>query len=343
MFGAGVHYGLQPRLAVLLKETNSVDIAAGIYEVEFAQIRRFVAVVDCGTFVAAAQKLGLTQQALSASIAKMEELAGVRFLERRRGGRVALTVFGRLLYDRARSLISISERTMSEIALLRSAQGGTVTLGVGETMTGRNVAAAIRRYHREQPDVQIRLIEGYTESMIEKLNAGEVDFVVGGPSHDPADKPFLDFYHLFEIRDTLAVRRQHPLARRSDLSLADLAPYPWIVPNYRSDVYEAITVGFMRAKLPPPKCIIRSDAIGLGTWLCLDDDFIITASPDMMGALFSLGAMVPLEVADTTLVRHACVITRRDVKLSPAAGRLMEEIILECERSPKMLPMAATH
>lgn len=301
---------------------------------DIVQIRRFVAVVDCGTFVAAAQKLGLTQQALSASIAKMEALAGVRFLERKRGGRIALTVFGRLLYNRARSLISISERTMSEIALLRSAQGGTVTLGVGETMTGRNVATAIRRYHREQPDVQIRLVEGYTESMIEKLNAGEVDFVVGGPSHDPAVQSLLDFRHLFEIRDTLAVRREHPLACRRGLMLADLAPYSWIVPHYRGDVYEAITVGFMRAKLPPPRRIVRSDAIGLGTWLCLDDDFIITASPDMMGALFSLGAMVPLDVADTTLIRHACVITRHDVKLSPAAGRLMEEIILECERSP---------
>jgi DNA-binding transcriptional LysR family regulator len=305
-----------------------------MFDIELSQLRRFVAVVECGTFIDAAQTLNITQQALSSSIARMEEGAGVRFLDRKRGGRLSLTIFGRLLLARAGTQIAMSERTMSEIGLLRDARGGSVTVGIGETMAGRPVATAIRRFHCQQPDVQIRLIEGYTEMMIDKLITGEVDFVAGGPSHDPAHTADLEYRHLFEIGDVLAVRRGHPLAGRNGLTLADLVPFTWMVPAFRGDVYDAIQLAYMRAKCPPPRHFIRTDAIAVGSWLCLDDDYIITVSPDLVGTLLDLGALVTLDLTESTLVRHACVITRRDIKLGPAANRLMEEIVFEAEKSP---------
>ncbi|MET0365007.1 MAG: LysR family transcriptional regulator [Sphingobium sp.] len=302
-------------------------------EIELMQLRRFLMVVEAGSFMEAAQRMNLTQQALSTSIARMEEIAGVRFLDRKRGGKLSLTSFGRLLLARARTQIALSERMMGEIELLRDARGGSITVGIGETMTGRHVATAIRRYHRQQPDVQIRLIEGYTEMMIDKLMAGEVDFVAGGPSHDPAHGADLDYRHLFEIRDMLVVRQGHPLAGARSLTLRDLSDFTWMMPAFRGDIYEAIQLAYMRAKLKPPKRIIRSDAIAIGSWLCMDDDYILTVSPDLVGALLEVGALVTLDLADTTIVRHACLITRRDVRLNPAAQRLIEEIIFESERS----------
>lgn len=303
-----------------------------MYDIELTQLRRFVAIVEAGSFIEAAQRLNLTQQALSSSIARMEDLAGVRFLDRKRGGKQSLTVFGRLLLARARAQLALAERMSSEIELLRDARGGSITIGLGETMTGRHVATAIRRYHRQQPDVQIRIAEGYTESMIDMLVAGEFDFVCGGPSHDPAHAELLDFRHLFEINDVLVVRCAHPLAGARELSLRDLQDFTWMMPAFRGDIYEAIQVAHMRAKLPSPKRIIRSDAVVVGSWLCLDDDYILTVSPDMVGPLIHLGGLVTLDLADTTIMRHACLITRRDVKLSPAAHRMTEEIIFEAER-----------
>jgi len=304
-----------------------------MHDIELTQLRRFIAVVDAGSFMEAAQRLNITQQALSASIARMEDVAGVRFLDRKRGGRLSLTVFGRLLLARGRAQVMMAERMLGEIELLRDARGGSVTLGIGETMMGRHVATAIRRYHRQQPDVQIRLIEGYTEMMIEKLVTGEVDFVAGGPSHDPAHGVDLEYRHLFEIRDVLAVRKNHPLAGARELSLRDLADFTWMMPAFRGDIYEAIQVAHMRAKLPPPKRIIRSDATAVGSWLCIDDDYIVTVSPDMVAPLLEMGALATLDLTETTIVRHACLITRRDHRLSPAAQRLMEEIIFEAERT----------
>jgi LysR family transcriptional regulator of gallate degradation len=304
-----------------------------VYDIELTQLRRFLMVVEAGSFIEAAQRLNITQQALSSSIARMEEMAGVRFLDRKRGGKLSLTVFGRLLLARARTQIALAERMMGEIELLRDARGGTVTIGIGETMTGRHVATAIRRFHRQQPDVQIRIVEGYTEVMIDKLILGEVDFVCGGPSHDPAHADLLEFRHLFEIRDVLAVRRAHPLANSRQLTLRDLQDFTWMMPAFRGDIYEAIQVAHMRAKLPPPKRVLRSDAVVVGSWLCMDDDYVLTVSPDMVGTLIELGALVTLDLNETTILRHACLISRRDVKLNPAALRLTEEIMFEAERT----------
>ena len=301
-------------------------------DIELGQLRRFLAIVDCGTFVDAAAVLNITQQGLSSSIAKMEEAAGVRFFERTRGGRLALTVFGRLLLTRARQQLVMADRMMSEMRLLRDARGGSVTVGFSETMTGRHVATAIRRFHRQQPDVQIRLLEGYTGFMVERLMAGEVDFVVGSPSADPEISGELSFRHLFEVRDVLAVRSGHPLVGRRDLTLGDLSGYTWMIPAFRGDVYEAINLAYMRAKLPPPTHVIRSDAVVVGTWLSLDDDYILAVPPDMIGTLIELGGLKVLDLCETTVVRHACAITRRNVTLEATANRLLQEIIFEAEQ-----------
>ncbi len=301
-------------------------------DIELGQLRRFLAIVENGSFVDAASALNITQQGLSASIAKMEIAAGVRFFERSRGGRLRLTVFGRLLLTRARQQLMMADRMTSEIKLLRDARGGSVTVGFSETMTGRHVATAIRRFHQQQPDVQIRLLEGYTGLMVDRMMAGEIDFVVGSPTADPELSGELSFRHLFEVRDVLAVRRGHPLVGRRDLALGDLASYTWMIPAFRGDVYEAINLAYMRAKLAPPRHVIRSDAIVVGTWLSLDDDYILVVPPDMIGTIIELGGLTVLDVQETTIIRHACAITRSDVTLDAAANRLLQEIIFEAER-----------
>lgn len=300
-----------------------------IPDLDTAQLKRFIAVVECGGFAAGARQLNMTQQALSASIARLEETTGVRFLDRRRGSGVALTAFGRLLLERARTHVALSDRLMREIALLRDACGGSVVVGIGETMTGRPVAAAIARFNRQHPDVQLRLIEDYTEKLVARLASNEVDLVIGGPSYALEDTGDFEIQHLFDVEDVLAVRREHPLAGRANVGLAELATYPWIVPGARNDVFRQIQIVYSREQLTPPRNILRSDAVAVGTWLCLDNDYIVFISPDMVGALQHFGLMATLDCPGFGMVRHACLFTRRPAQLAPAAERLMAEIIFE--------------
>ncbi len=306
-----------------------------IGDVEISLLRRFVAIVESGSFVEAARRLNITQQALSASIARMEDSAGVRFLERKRGSAVELTGPGRLLLARSHTHLAMSDRLMSEIAQLRDARGGSVTLAIGETMTGRAVATAIRRFHRERPEVQIRMVEGYTESFTRGLLHGEIDFVIGSPSYDLANHDELEFRYLFKIADVLAARRDHPLAGKGRVGLRELADYGWIVPGARGDTLKAVKLAYVAAGLVPPRRIIQSDAAVIGTWLCLDADYVVVVSPDMIAALIHLDGMVILDAPEPSLLRHASVIMRRQARLSPAAHILLDEILLELGDAPK--------
>lgn len=302
-------------------------------DLDTVQLKRFVAVVDCGGFGAAARQLNMTQQALSASIARLEEATGVRFLDRKRGSGIALTAFGRLLLERARTHLALSDRLMREIVLLRDACGGSIVVGVGETMTGRPVAAAIARFNRQHPDVQLRLIEDYTERLVARLSSNEVDLVVGGPSYALEDSGDFEIHHLFDVEDVLAVRREHPLAGRAEVGLAELARYPWIVPGARNDVFRQIQIAYSREGIAPPQNILRSDAVAVGTWLCLDNDYVICVSPDMIGSLAHVGLVTTVNYPNFGMLRHACLFTRRPAQLTPAAERLMAEIIFEVRRT----------
>ena len=309
-----------------------------IPEIEVTQLRRFAAIVECGSFVDAARKLNITQQALSASIARMEDATGVRFLERRRGSAIELTASGRLLLARARTYLAMSDRLMIELAQLREARGGAVTLAVGETMTGRRVAQAIHEFQQARPDVQIRLIEGYTEGFVDGLLRGEVDFVIGSVSHDLAGNDELAFRYLFDAADVLAVRRDHPLTQLSTVTLRELANYGWIVPGFRGDTLKAVKHAYVAAGLPPPARIIQSDAVALGTWLAIVGDYIVVVSPDMVSVLVECGMMTVLELEQPKLVRHASVITRRLTRLSPPAAALLAHILRSINAPQHLLP-----
>lgn len=298
-------------------------------DLDVAQLKRFVAVVECGGFAAAARKLNMTQQALSASIARLEEATGVRFLDRKRGSAVVLTAFGRLLLERAQTHLALSDRLMHEIALLRDSRGGSVAIGIGETMTGRTVAAAISRFNSEHPEVQLRLIEDYTERLVPRLDSNELDFVLGGPSYALEDSGAYDVRHLFDVSDVLAVGHTHPLAKNACVSLEELARFPWLVPGVRNDVLREIQLAYSRANLTPPANVIRSDAVAVGTWLCLDYDYIICVPPDLFGPLIESGRIRILRCPEYVMVRHACLFTRRPAQLSPAAERLLAEVMLQ--------------
>ena len=298
-----------------------------IPEIEVLQLRRFAAVLECGSFVEAARRLNITQQALSASISRMEEATGVRFLERKRGSTIELTASGRLLLARAHTHIAMSDRLMNEIAHLRDATGGSITLAVGETMTGRDVARAIIEFQKTCPDVHIRIIEGYTDSFVDDLLHGEVDFIIGSTSQDLSGSSEVECHYLEKVRDVIVVRADHPLAGGGSASLEVLAGYGWILPGFRGDSLKVVTQAYTAAGLDPPALVIQGDAQALGIWLLLESTYLAMVSPDMVSALVENGLLVVLDTPPFQPMRQAGILTRRVPAPSVLVRALVEHIL----------------
>jgi LysR family transcriptional regulator, transcription activator of glutamate synthase operon len=150
--------------------------------VEFRQLVYFDAVVRHGGFTRASGQLHVAQSALSAQILRLEKELGVSLLVR--GTRsIALTPAGKLFLDRTRRVLDELDAARGDLLDLTSAVSGQVTIGATQILGPIDLATTLARFHAEHPNVAIRLRSGLIAELLDGLDAGKVDLLLG-PIHD---------------------------------------------------------------------------------------------------------------------------------------------------------------
>jgi DNA-binding transcriptional LysR family regulator len=189
---------------------------------DLRQLRYFVAVADCGSFRAAAERLHVSQPPLSRQVAVLERALGARLLDRSAAG-VTLTPQGRIAFARAEALLR-DARALEE-ALAAAPDGAARPLRIGVTMavTVGDRARLERAWQRALPGAAIETIPGPSRDLIPALKAGRLDFALVGVPGSTAG---------LEIRDVqwsplvAVLPARHPLARRRGVSLLDVKDLP---------------------------------------------------------------------------------------------------------------------
>jgi DNA-binding transcriptional LysR family regulator len=296
-------------------------------------IARFLAVVENGSFAAAARSLDITPQGLSTSIAKLElELKAVLF-DRERGGITQPTELARALLPHARFMVAAQKRAVEEVHAVRDARSGWVRLGIGEAMGGNIATRAIAQLRNEAPDVRIVVVEGYVQSLLERLDHGELDLIAGAPDSTRVRRRDLQQTFLYVAHDVIVARREHPLASRRKVTLEDMQSYTWMLPYSRSDGFEAMVRAYTEAGLRPPEHIIYSDTATVGLELLASEDYLLMVTPDLIWpAPGADSPFVVLNADEPTVERQACLMYRNDHTLSAMAQRLRDCILVEVKR-----------
>jgi DNA-binding transcriptional LysR family regulator len=151
----------------------------GVVDLDLAQVRAFVAVVDHGHFGRAAQTLAVSQQGLSKRVARLEGQLGP-LLERRRGG-VALTAAGERFLPAARQLLEVADHAIAEV---RSTPSAPLRVDVWSDL--QSPAQAVRAIARDQPDIPVEL--SMRRDLMEALGAlqrHEIDLAFGNVADLP--------------------------------------------------------------------------------------------------------------------------------------------------------------
>jgi LysR family transcriptional regulator, regulator for genes of the gallate degradation pathway len=294
---------------------------------ELRQLERFLAVTEGGSLAAAARRLGLTQQALSASIASLEADLGVRLFDRSPGGVTRPTAAGQAFLRHARSQLAAAARAREELRDLGAGHSGTVTIGIGESFAGDIIAEAVTLVRQQHPEIRINLIEGYSEDLRHRLYDGEFDFIAAGVSaYDLA--PGFKREMIYSADDVVVARPEHPLAGRKGLQLRDLQGFAWLVPYSRAADFALIVEAFAAEELEPPRRAIGSDAYRIGMHLLLASDLLLMVSPALIGP--ELGRSPPtlrvLDIDRPTVRRNASLVYPADRPVSPAAQWLLEAV-----------------
>ncbi|WP_327091642.1 LysR family transcriptional regulator [Nonomuraea sp. NBC_01738] len=186
----------------------------------------FDEVARSGSFTAAAELLGYTQSAVSRRIAALERDAGGALFERLARG-VRLTPAGTALHRHAVAVLDRLNRAGEELAAIQAGGGGTLRVGAFATANIRLVPQAMKGFISERPEVALRLIEGLSPQLVERLQAGALDVAV--ISDYPAGLP--SGGHLVPLgADELlvALPADHPLAGSDTVDLRQLKDEFWI-------------------------------------------------------------------------------------------------------------------
>lgn len=190
---------------------------------ELEQLRYFVRAAEAENFTRAAVQVGLSQPALSRSIARLEEELGQPLFERQ-SRKVVLTDAGRLLLDRAATILLMVDDVKAEIS--DDGQSGKVRVGAIPTIAPYFLPERLRSFHRKFPRAQTIVLEDTTEPLLKKLVNGEIDLAIGAL---PIGVKYVEVEALFEEELLLVTGSDHPLARKKSVSVADVAEQPFIL------------------------------------------------------------------------------------------------------------------
>jgi len=191
-----------------------------------SQIRTLIAVCDHGTLSQAAEALQITGASLQRAAADLEANLGISLFYRTAVG-VLVNPVGLELGRRLKLALQEIELGLTEIAEARGISERQVVIGAMPFGGSVLIAVVLERFIEQHPRAAISIMSESAAEVINSLQAGEVDLVVGLLPEER--NPELSYEGLALTPYMVAARRGHPLALRGQASLQDLQQYDWIV------------------------------------------------------------------------------------------------------------------
>lgn len=221
------------------------------------QLRYFIAIVETGRFREAAEKLCISQPALSNSIRTLEDFLQVDLLDRRRHG-VTPTPYGTVLYDFFKSAVESVERGIREVDLMKDGSRGHVNVGAPAGMIDLFAPQIIEDLISQRPGTTFKVSYGYLDELLRQLRHGELDFLLSiyWPETELHDD--LNISKLADISLSIYARAEHPLASKEVVTKEELMDADWIFPQ--SEGMQSLRKNLFGAKeMWDVKCAITSD------------------------------------------------------------------------------------
>ncbi|WP_313076362.1 LysR family transcriptional regulator [Melaminivora sp.] len=286
--------------------------------VTLRQLSAFVAAADTGSFTLAAERLFITQSALSSLIKELEQALGLRLFDRSTR-RLKLSETGRELYPQIEKILHDLAGVVSEAGNLKALERGTVRVAVPQLLACTLLPEVMAGFHRQYPAVQLRLVDCAVESVMARVFSGEVDIGLGPEREANSD---IQASELFRMPFMAVLPPGHALAKRRQLAWSDLSGQPLVTLQGQftellvSDVGEAardlhkeafMQVTFMTTAL----ALVRA---GLGVTLCMP----------YARMLVEQYGLVMRPIGDPVVERSFWIFTRRGRSLTPAAQEFLK-------------------
>ncbi len=190
---------------------------------ELRQLEYFVAVAEEANFTRAAERVHISQSGVSAQIRQLEMDLGATLIDR--SGRTAsLTPAGTAALPHVRTALAAVNAVRQSVDEVNGLIRGRLVIGMVTACTITSLFDALATFHLEHPGVEVTLVEGNSDRLVERVRNGTADLALIGAAGTPP--PGLCALPIVDERLVVAVPSGHPLASRRRVNLADLGGHP---------------------------------------------------------------------------------------------------------------------
>lgn len=288
--------------------------------INIKHLKAFIAVAAELHFTRAAEKVCLTQPALSSLIQQLEQDFGVQ-LVRRHTRQVELTEAGINFRATAEKLVGDFEQAIYDVKTYKSIRRGRVSIAAVPSVCSYFLPNILKRFSDQYPDIKLNVIDGAGQDILDALNDKRIDF---GLTYTQTNRE-LEATRLMEDSLVVVCQKNHHFATLSALTWQDLADEKLIAMDKGTTIRTLID-GMALSKnmkldivLEPrlmPTAIAYAEA-GIG----------ITILPSL-GVINSLpNSLVSIPLTEPSIRREISLLRNRDFTLSPAAKTLKEFVL----------------
>ena len=298
---------------------------------EFRDIEYFAVLAEHGHVGRAAEALGLSQPALSLSLRRLEAALQAKLVKRTPKG-VELTATGTALMSRVQRLRLAREDVLREVADLSQGKAGLLHVGAHPGVVTFPLAPACAELLKDAADLEL-VVTAMTSRLVPALRSGELDLIV----HD-AVSPQDDLVHEYLLDDPFVtfVAANHPLAKRRQVTIRDLAQQRWARSGI-SENWDRFVDASLAAGNPVPRTGIRTDSQPLRDYLVANAGLLGYTTRRILKAVESHYRVAEIRVKELERVRRVHVSYRKDGYLSPAGRRLIEILKTTARKSTAAL------
>lgn len=190
---------------------------------DFKQLEYFIKIVEEGSISAAAKKLFMSQPPLSFQMKLLEKELGTLLFER--GPRnIILTEAGKVLYERAKTLIRLNNFAKEEIEEIKEGNKGLIRLGVVSSVMDYFLSSILEAFWKKYPNIRFEIFEDNTYNLLNKLEKNEIELAI-------VRTPFDTMFKILDIttEQLFAVGNPKYFKSESETSLKEIMNLPFAV------------------------------------------------------------------------------------------------------------------
>jgi DNA-binding transcriptional LysR family regulator len=224
---------------------------------ELRQLEHVLAVIETGSLTAAASRVGLTQQALSKSLSRLEDTLGGKLFEREARG-MAPTRLGETVAEHARDMIASAGRLKSAAAAELGLERGKLVIGLSPISATSEVGRRVVKFAESHPLLRMDIEAGIDKQFVAALHSGSIDLAISSQTETPDDGILVE--PIGQEAWGVAGRKHHPQLKKAS-TLADLKNCQWVLGRNTGWLQAAIEESFAAAGANPPQPGIMTTSV----------------------------------------------------------------------------------